>query len=116
MTLGKIIDMANKNPAAQALGQLGGKARARALSKPELSEIGKKGAKARASKLTPAQRSEIAKKAVQARIAKLGQRTTKGKKACGDLRELAASISARQCLVAQVQPLWKVLSRISRNH
>jgi hypothetical protein len=73
--------MAKKNPAAQALGQLGGKARAKALSKADLSEIGKKGAKARQTKLTAAQRSEIARKAVQARIAKHGQRTTKGTKA-----------------------------------
>jgi hypothetical protein len=59
-----------KNPAAQALGKLGGKARAQALSEAELSEIARKGAEARASKLTAAKRSEIARKAVQARIAK----------------------------------------------
>lgn len=59
-----------KNPAAQALGKLGGKARAKALTSSELSEIARKGAKARASKLTKAERSEIARKAVQARIAK----------------------------------------------
>lgn len=43
-----------KNPAAVALGRLGGK----------------KGGKARAAKLTPEQRSEIAKKAARARWAK----------------------------------------------
>jgi hypothetical protein len=59
-----------KNPAAQALGKLGGTARAKALSDAELSEIARKGAEARASKLTAAKRSEIARKAVQARIAK----------------------------------------------
>ena len=59
-----------KNPAAQALGKLGGKARAKALSDAELSEIARKGAEARASKLTAAERSEIARKAVQARITK----------------------------------------------
>lgn len=59
-----------KNPAAQALGKLGGKARAKALSEAELTEIARKGAKARASKLSAAKRSEIARKAVQARIAK----------------------------------------------
>ena len=59
-----------KNPAAQALGKLGGKARAKALSEAELSEIARKGAEARASKLSAAKRSEIARKAVQARIAK----------------------------------------------
>jgi hypothetical protein len=69
-----------KNPAAQALGKLGGKARAKALSDAELSEIGKKGASARTSKLSAAERSEIAKKAVQARIAKQRQqKQTKGK-------------------------------------
>lgn len=64
-----------KNPAAQALGQLGGKARAKALSAEELTQIGKKGAKARLKKLTAAQRSQIAKKAVQARIAKHKQQS-----------------------------------------
>jgi hypothetical protein len=59
-----------KNPAAQALGKLGGKARAKALTEAELSEIARKGAEARASKLTAAERSEIARKAVRARIAK----------------------------------------------
>jgi hypothetical protein len=43
-----------KNPAAVALGKLGGK----------------KGGKARAEKLTPEQRSAIAKKAAEARWAK----------------------------------------------
>lgn len=43
-----------KNPAAVALGRLGGK----------------KGGKARAEKLTPKRRSEIAKKAAQARWSK----------------------------------------------
>ena len=59
-----------KNPAAQALGKLGGKARAKALSKAKLSEIARMGAEARASNLSAAKRSEIARKAVQARIAK----------------------------------------------
>ena len=67
-----------KNPAAQALGKLGGKARAKALSAAELSEIGKQGAKARSKKLSAAERSEIARKAVEARIAKHGQQRRKG--------------------------------------
>jgi hypothetical protein len=46
-----------KNPAAVALGKLGGK----------------KGGKARAEKLTPEQRSAIAKKAAEARWAKKHQ-------------------------------------------
>jgi general stress protein YciG len=62
--------MAKKNPAAQALGQLGGKARAKALSAKQLTEIGRKGARARQKSLTAAQRSEIARKAVAAREAK----------------------------------------------
>ncbi len=62
-----------KNTAAQALGRLGGRARAKALSPDELSEIGKVGAKARSQKLNAAQRSEIARKAVEARIKKHGQ-------------------------------------------
>jgi hypothetical protein len=70
--------MTKKNPAAQALGKLGGKARAKALSAEELSKIGRKGAQARQKSLTPAQRSEIAKKAVQARIAKHKQRRKGG--------------------------------------
>jgi hypothetical protein len=70
-----------KNPAAQALGKLGGKARAKNLSEAQLSEIGKKGATARASKLNAAERSEIARKAVQARIAKQAQQKRKGGKA-----------------------------------
>ncbi len=70
-----------KNAAAQALGKLGGTARAKALSTSDLSKIGKKGAKARMVKLTPVQRSEIARKAVEARIAKHGQQKRKGDKA-----------------------------------
>jgi hypothetical protein len=65
--------MAKKNPAAQTLGHLGGKARARSLTKAELSKIGKKGAQSRLEKTTAAERSKIARKAVQARIAKYGQ-------------------------------------------
>lgn len=48
------IDIQGKNPAAVALGRLGGL----------------KGGKARASKLTPEQRRDIAKKAAQARWSK----------------------------------------------
>ncbi len=59
-----------KNPAAVALGKLGGKARAEALSRKELSAIGKQGAQARMKALTAAQRTAIAKKAVAAREAK----------------------------------------------
>ena len=47
----------DKNPAAVALGRLGGR----------------KGGKARAAKLTPEERSEIARKAAKARWAKKRQ-------------------------------------------
>jgi hypothetical protein len=55
------------NPHAQALGSLGGKARARNLSEAEVAQIASKGGKARAAKLSPAERSRIAKLAVAAR-------------------------------------------------
>jgi hypothetical protein len=60
-------DMGKKNPNAQALGSLGGKARAENLSESEISEIASKGGKARASKLSAAERKRIAKLAVAAR-------------------------------------------------
>lgn len=59
-----------KNPHAQALGSLGGKARAEKLPETEISEIASKGGRARAEKLSAAERSRIAKKAVAARECK----------------------------------------------
>ena len=56
-----------KNLHAQALGSLGGKARAKSLSDAELARIASEGGKARAAKLTPAERKRIAKLAVAAR-------------------------------------------------
>jgi hypothetical protein len=56
-----------KNPNAQALGSLGGKARAKSLSETERVEIASIGGKARAAKLTAAERKRIAKVAVAAR-------------------------------------------------
>lgn len=58
------------NPHAQALGRLGGKARAENLSEAKLAEIASKGGKARAQKLSAAERSRIAKLAVAARESK----------------------------------------------
>ena len=55
------------NPNAQALGSLGGKARARNLSEAQVAKIASKGGKARAAKLSAAERSRIAKLAVAAR-------------------------------------------------
>jgi hypothetical protein len=66
--------MARKNPAAVALGRLGGKARAEKLSAEQQSEIGRNaglvGGKRRAEALTAKRRSEIAKKAAAARWGK----------------------------------------------
>ncbi len=56
-----------KNPNAQALGSLGGKARAARLPEAVLTKIASKGGKARAAKLSAAERSRIAKLAVAAR-------------------------------------------------
>ncbi len=56
-----------KNPNAQALGSLGGKARAKKLSDAEVTKIASKGGKARAAKLSAAELSRIAKRAVAAR-------------------------------------------------
>jgi hypothetical protein len=60
--------MAKKpNPHAQALGSLGGKARAENLSDDAIAKIARKGGKARAAKLSRAELSRIAKLAVAAR-------------------------------------------------
>jgi hypothetical protein len=56
-----------KNPHAQALGSLGGRARAKKLADAEITKIASKGGKARAAKLSAAERSRIAKLAVAAR-------------------------------------------------
>ncbi len=56
-----------KNPNAQALGSLGGKARAKTLSDSEVAKIASKGGRARAAKLSAAERSRIAKLGVAAR-------------------------------------------------
>jgi hypothetical protein len=67
-----------KNPAAVALGKLGGKkggkARMESMTAEEREEFaragGQAGGKARAEKLSPARRKEIAKAAIAARWAK----------------------------------------------
>ena len=56
-----------KNPNAQALGSLGGKARAEKLSDAAITKIASKGGKARAEKLSAAERRRIANLAVAAR-------------------------------------------------
>lgn len=62
-----------KNPHAQALGKLGGSARAKRLSPAQMTKIASEGGKARARKLSAAQLSEIAKRAVAARERKRAQ-------------------------------------------
>ena len=81
LSLGKIIlSMGRKkNPHAEALGALGGKARAENLSGAQLAEIGSKGGKARAERLSAARRREIAELAVAARERKRSQQQRKGK-------------------------------------
>jgi hypothetical protein len=59
--------MEKKNPAAVTLGRLGGKARAKSLSKSERIAGAEKAVAARNKKLSPARRSEIARLAAQAR-------------------------------------------------
>ena len=56
-----------KNPNAQALGSLGGKARAKSLSDAEVTKIASKGGKARAARLSASERKRIAKLGVAAR-------------------------------------------------
>ena len=67
--------MARKNPAAVALGRLGGKARAKKLSAERQSEIGRiagqVGGKRRAEALSPERRKLIAQKAAKARWGKV---------------------------------------------
>jgi hypothetical protein len=57
----------SKNPHAQALGSLGGKARAEALSDAEITRIASAGGQARAKVLPAAERKRIAMLAVAAR-------------------------------------------------
>jgi hypothetical protein len=62
-----------KNLHAQALGSLGGKARAEQLSPSEITKIASKGGKARAEKLSASDRKRIAENAVAARERKRAQ-------------------------------------------
>jgi hypothetical protein len=63
-----------KNPHAQALGRLGGKARSEKLPQAEISRIASEGGKARARSLSAAERSRIAKLGVEARERKRKER------------------------------------------
>jgi hypothetical protein len=73
--LAYLINMpSKKNPAAVALGRLGGlkggKARAAKLSAKRRSEIGRMASAARMKKISPRRRKEIARKAILARWSK----------------------------------------------
>jgi hypothetical protein len=83
IALSKIYNLnmgTKKNPHAQALGYLGGTARASSLPQSEISEIASKGGKARAESLSAARRREIAKKAVAARERKRAQQQQRKEK------------------------------------
>ncbi len=77
--------VAKKNPHAVALGRLGGKKRAEALTPEERAAIGKKagrfGGRARAATLSAAERSEIARKAGKAGAAARWAKAKKDKNA-----------------------------------
>jgi len=62
--------MRRKNPAAVALGKLGGKARAKKLTADERSQISSIAAEARSKSMTPKERRRIAMLGVKARLAK----------------------------------------------
>ena len=66
-----------KNPHAQALGALGGRARTQNLSAKKIKSIASLGGHARAAKLTPGELSRIGKAARAAHKAK-AKRETKG--------------------------------------
>jgi hypothetical protein len=68
-----------KNPHAQALGHLGGTARAEKLPQSQITKIASEGGKARSKSLSAARRREIAMKAVAARERKRAQQQRKGK-------------------------------------
>jgi hypothetical protein len=63
--------MAKKNPAAVALGKLGGKARMDKMTADEREEVARSGGAARAATLTAKQRSDAARKAAEARWSKM---------------------------------------------
>ncbi len=65
-----------KNVHAQALGALGGKARAKNLSDARLRAIASKGGRARSRRLSKAERIRIARLAVRARERKRKEKAT----------------------------------------
>jgi len=73
--------MKKKNPAAQALGKLGGRARMKAIGPEGFAEMGKKGGKGRLRTMTAEQRSAIAIKASKAAAAARKRRNMEKKQA-----------------------------------
>jgi len=67
-----------KNPAAVALGKLGGRARAQALSPEERSRISRLANKARNKRLSATERRAIAQKAIRARWEKAKKKAGEG--------------------------------------
>jgi hypothetical protein len=65
--------MTAKNPAAVALGRLGGKARLRKMTADQRSDVARQGGKARFSDMTAGQRKAVARRAAAARWAKAGK-------------------------------------------
>jgi len=67
---GPLMGTPKKNPHAAALGSLGGKARAKKMTKEALSQAMSKAAKARMESLPEAERKRVARQAANARWAK----------------------------------------------
>jgi hypothetical protein len=63
------MSVKKKNPAAVALGKLGGKATLKSIGSEGFAEMGKKGGKGRLKTMTPEERTAIATKAGKARAA-----------------------------------------------
>jgi hypothetical protein len=72
------LTLQKKNPHAQALGSLGGRARMDSLTHRERRELAAKAGAARAKKLSARKRKEIAKAAVAARERRRSERRAKG--------------------------------------
>lgn len=72
-----MVGVKKKNPAAVALGRLGGKQRAKNLTAEERKEGARRAGKARLTKMTPAERRRIAMLGAKARLARLEERKEK---------------------------------------
>jgi hypothetical protein len=81
-----------KNPHAEALGSLGGKARAQSLSDAEIAKIARKGGHARSKKLSSAERTRIALLAVRAREKKRATAKKIGEQWCESNRDRSSAL------------------------